>query len=74
MVTFKTSNNPENFEQCVEKSRPLLELYEEFEQLFSNLEENPMAVLEFVLGHDSNALGCYQVNQKWRLGLAHVRI
>ena len=43
MVTFKTLNNPENFEQCVEKSRPLLELYEEFEQLFSNLEENPMA-------------------------------
>ena len=33
---FKQSRNTENFEQCVEEFRPLLELYKEFEQLFSN--------------------------------------
>ena len=32
----------DNF-RCAEEFRPLLELYEEFEQLFPNLEENPMA-------------------------------
>ena len=31
---FKQSWNTENFEQCVEEFRLLLELYDEFEQLF----------------------------------------
>ena len=36
---FKQSQNTENFECCVEEFRPLLELFEEFEQLFPNSEE-----------------------------------
>ena len=39
---FKNSRNIENFERCVEEFRPLLEIYEEFEQLFSNPVEYPM--------------------------------
>ena len=40
---FKQSRNTENFEQCVEEFRPLLELYDECEQIFSNPGEYPMA-------------------------------
>ena len=40
---LKQSWNIENFEQCVEDIRPLLELYEVFELFFSNPEEYPMA-------------------------------
>ena len=39
---FKESRNIENFERCVEEFRPLLKIYEEFEQLFSNPVEYPM--------------------------------
>ena len=41
--TLKHFRNTENFERCMEEFRPLLELYEEFEQLFSNPEEYAMA-------------------------------
>ena len=40
---LKQSRNTENCEQYVEEFRPLLELYEEFEQLFSNPVEYPTA-------------------------------
>ena len=40
---FKQFRDTENFEQCVEEFRPLLELYEEFEELFPNAEEYPVA-------------------------------
>ena len=40
---LKKSQNNENFEGYVEEFRPLLELYDEFEQLFSNPEEYPVA-------------------------------
>ena len=59
---FKQSRNTENFEQCVEEFRPLLELHDEFEQLFQTQRVSNGSILEFVLGHDSNASGFYQVN------------
>ena len=40
---FKQSRNTENFEQCEGEFQPLLKLYQEFEQLFSNPDEHPMA-------------------------------
>ena len=40
---FKQSQNTQNFEQSVQEFRLLLELYDQFEQLFSNPEEHPVA-------------------------------
>ena len=40
---LRQSKDTESFEWCMKEVRPLLELYEEFEQLYSNPEEYLMA-------------------------------
>ena len=60
---LKQSWNIENFEQCVEDIRPLLELYEVFELFFFKPRGvSNGSILEFVLEHDSNPSGSDQVN------------